>query len=244
MDQVRAAIIGGTGTGAILEARGGLPVFVATAAGPFRGTLIEHDGHRLVLVSRHSAGHRVPPHAIAYRAIALGLKQLGVQWCCASAAVGSLRADWGPGTFALCTDFLDLTARNITLFTDQVVHTDMSEPFSPVLAKHLDQAALGKGVRVEAPCTYVCANGPRYETPGEVQWMRRQGGDVVGMTAATEAILLREAGIDYSCLAIVTNLGTGISTEPINHGDVARQMESAAAVVVDLFLETLSRTLA
>jgi len=31
------------------------------------------------------------------------------------------------------------------------------------------------------------------------------------MTAGTEAILMREAEVDYGCLAIVTNMAAGIS---------------------------------
>jgi 5'-methylthioadenosine phosphorylase len=128
--QADVGLIGGTGVGERLAALGGSPVHVPTSEGVVRGRLLEFEGVRLYLLSRHSAGHQVPPHLVNYRGMALALEALGVGACLSTAAVGSLRRDWGPGTLIACSDFIDLSGRNQTLFDRTVVHRDFSEPFS------------------------------------------------------------------------------------------------------------------
>ncbi len=221
--QIEIAIIGGTGVGAPLMAMPGTSVHVPTPEGTLRGKVIELKGRRVFVASRHSAGHKVPPHKVGYRALALGMQQLGVHSCFATAAVGSLRTDWPVRTYALCTDFIDDTGRRPTLFDRTVVHTPLPFPFHPELGDALQAGASLARVEVKRPAVYVCANGPRYETPHEIRMYRQLGGDVVGMTAASEAILMAEAGVRYACLSVVTNLGTGLS-KGHDHGAVTDVM--------------------
>lgn len=237
--RVDAAIIGGTGVGSRLAEFGGVPFHVPTELGMMRGNLTELHGKSVLLLKRHSAGHKVPPHHVNYASMAKGLQSLGVGVCLSSAAVGSLREDWPAGTLALCSDFLDLTYRNPTLYHRTVVHTDFTEPFGTRGRGLLQQAALQVGETVRDGAVYICGNGPRYETPYEIETYRKLGGDVVGMTAATEAILMREAGIDYACLAVVTNLAAGLSPHPLTHQEVEDEMKRSGQRAVDLFLKAI-----
>ncbi len=225
------ALIGGTGIGERLAALGGQALCVPTPFGALRGRLVTYEGVSMVIVRRHSGGHKVPPHAVDYEAIADGLRRLGVRACLSSAAVGSLRADWGVGTLASCTDFFDASGRGTTLFERDVRHTDFSSPFP--LSSHL--------VGVENPCVYACMNGPRYETPFEVSLLRQLGADVVGMTAANEAIAMREAGVPYACLAVVTNLACGLSDGTLSHGEVGDAMSLHGERAVSILLDATRR---
>lgn len=225
-------LIGGTGVADLLEALGGVVVHVPTREGVLRARVLHREGRSLALVRRHSEGHRSPPHRVEYAAMALGLRALGVRACFATAAVGSLHEDWGVGTQVVCADFLDLTGRNATLYDREVVHTDFGKPMGEASRRALVAAA-----RNAESGVYVCANGPRFETPQEILLYRHMGGDVVGMTAATEAILMREAGIDYACLAVVTNLACGLSDAPLDHGEVSRAMRAAGRGAVETLLE-------
>src|SRR5207244_3188022 len=87
--------------------------------------------------------------------------------------------------------------------------------------------------------TYLCVDGPRFETPAEIRLFAQWGADVVGMTSATEAILAREAGICYAGVAIVTNLAAGLSDSAITHGDVTAAMEPLAATVMQLLMKAI-----
>jgi 5'-methylthioadenosine phosphorylase len=201
--------------------------------------LLDNGGHTILLVERHDAGHKYPPHRVNYRAIALGLKAAGATCCLATAAVGSLQPNWGPGSMAVCADFIDLTGRNQTLFDRQVEHRDFSIPMGQAAQCALRVAAARLSPQAHPAATYICANGPRYETPAEVAFARQIGGDVVGMTAASEAVAMGEAGIDYGCLAIVTNLASGIGNTPLSHAEVLQEMDRSGELAVKILLDAV-----
>jgi 5'-methylthioadenosine phosphorylase len=238
--RVDVGIIGGTGIGDRLLALGGTPVHIPTPAGILRGRLTEANGIEVLVVGRHSSGHKVPPHEVNYAAMALGMRSLGIRYCLSTAAVGSLRSDWGPGTLVSCSDFLDFSGRTPTLFNRTVTHTDFTYPFSKLLREKMGAAATTEAIPVTAEGVYVCANGPRYETPQEIELYQQAGGDLVGMTATSEAILMREAGIEYGCLAIVTNFASGISSTPLNHLEVVEEMNRSGERAVKMLLATVT----
>lgn len=229
-------IIGGTGIGDRLESLGGESCVVPTSEGSLRGKLLDLDGIKVFLIQRHSSGHKVPPHKVNYKAMALGLRQLGAKRCFATAAVGSLRPEWGPGTLGVCSDFIDLSSRNLTLFERTVEHRDFSHPMGEKARRSLLDAALNFRPDFQQGVNYVCLNGPRYESPAEIRYAQRLGGDVVGMTAASEAIVMGEAGIDYACLAIVTNLAAGISETKLDHREVVDEMGRSGEAAVKILL--------
>jgi 5'-methylthioadenosine phosphorylase len=228
-----AAIIGGTGIGDLLAALPGQAIHIPTSFGQLAGRLVEHPSGPVLVVSRHSAGHKRPPHLVNYPALALGLRKVGVRHCFSTAAVGSLRREWGAGTLVAVSDFVDFTARNETLYSRTVVHTDFSEPFSHCGSSALVDAGEAAGVTVQPKGIYVGLNGPRYETPQEIRLLAGAG-DLVGMTASTEAIVMREAGVAYSCLALVTNLAAGFEDRPLSHTEVVEEMTASAQTVLNI----------
>ena len=236
--QFDVALLGGTGIGSRLVALGGKPVHIPTSHGTIRGRHLEYQGANLLLLSRHSAGHKVPPHKVNYVGMATALQQLGVKYCLASAAVGSLRKDWGPGTMVACSDFFDLTGRFATMYDTTVVHTDFTYPFAESVRGALMATAATEGVAVEPKGVYLGGNGPRYETPGEILHYASIKADLVGMTASSEAIVMREAGVDYGCLAVVTNLAAGISDQQLSHQEVEDEMNRSGEKAVKLMLGT------
>ncbi|GIV10002.1 MAG: methylthioadenosine phosphorylase [Fimbriimonadales bacterium] len=233
---MKTAIIGGTGVqhlpGWMLRAERALSGGVYL----YEGAL---NGEAALLLPRHSKGHKTPPHRIPHAQHVRILKEHGVQAVLATAAVGSLRADWNAGTIVILSDFLDFMREVNTLYHDAVVHTDFTTPFSPLLRDALLQAAQQLPIAVQPEGVYVCAPGPRYETPAEIRMFRMLGGDVIGMTVAPEAILCREAGIHYAAVSVVTNLGAGLSEYPLTHEEVTQVMQQASTTIAQLFTHTL-----
>lgn len=240
MKTVDFFLIGGSGVGHRLEALGGVRVAIPTEVGMVRGRLIEFGGKSVLAVQRHSGGHKTPPHMVNYAAFALAAKNLGVKGVIATAAVGSLVPEWTPGTFVFCSDFLDGSCRQTTIFDRTVVHRDFTHPFDPGLRAALLSAAdkLGEGVQAEG--TYLTLNGPRYETPAEIKMVRGWGADLVGMTASTEAIVMREAEVPYACFAVVTNLAAGISETTLDHSEVLDVMEQRGSTVLKIIETALA----
>lgn len=235
---MRVAIIGGTG----MQQVSGFTLLKETEPVPgtilFEGTL---HGVPLMMLPRHAKGHRVPPHQIDHKRHVSVLQQLRVTHAFATAAVGSLRTDWDTGTLIILSDFLDFTRNVHTLFDEEVRHTDFTHPFSPAMRKALQLAAIEENIPVQSQGVYVCAPGPRYETPAEIRMYRILGGDVIGMTVSPEAILCREAGIEYAAIAAVTNLGSGLSENPLSHDEVTEAMGYMQQKIALLFTRAIAK---
>ncbi len=188
----------------------------------------EIHGRTVLFVPRHGSFHSTAPHLVNYRAIVTALKDHGAERVIGTAAVGSLTTDLAPGTTAVLTDFIDFTRSDPVTFFDTikqgVVHTDFTEPYCSDVSNSLLNALEKEGLEVTTPCTYICADGPRYETPAELSMFRAWGADVVGMTNAPEAILCREAGLCYGAVAIITNYAAGLSPTPLSHAEVVSAM--------------------
>lgn len=116
----------------------------------------------------------------------------------------------------------------------------MKHVFDPGLAESL-RVRVERLQGVKPPdAVYVCVQGPRYETAAEIGAFRGQGGDVVGMTVGTEAILCTELGIAYGCLAVVTNMAEGLSEAILAHEDVTDVMGRQGAVIAQVLKEAVT----
>ena len=168
------------------------------------GTL---DGKPVVFLPRHGVGHRILPSEINVRANIYALKSLGVEWLISVSAVGSLRQDIEPRHFVVPDQLYDHTKdRKSTFFGDGIAaHVSLAHPFCPQLSSLLSAAATEVGAFVHTGGTYICMEGPAFSTQAESELYRHFGFDIIGMTAAPEAKLAREAEICYAVLACSTD---------------------------------------
>jgi len=236
------ALIGGTGFETLPPDIYAEPLSVATRFGVARVLSVSNnyvEPYKLYFLSRHGEEHGLAPHQINYHANIAAMVELEVGSVLATNAVGSLRKDLPPGSLVLLNDFIDWTRqRPLSYFTEgeKWAHTDFSTPYTPSLRKAIQQAA---GL-VELPLieqgTYLCCEGPRFESPAEVRLFGQWGADVVGMTGLPEAIFAREAGLNYAALAIVTNYGAGLTDTPVAHEEVVEAMRARIPEVRELLM--------
>ncbi len=235
------AIIGGTGFESLPPEIFAEEVIVDTQYGIARALSISNnyvEPAKLYFVSRHGASHGLAPHQINYRANTDLLLALGVKYVFATNAVGSLTLEHHPGKLVLFDDFIDMTrSRDRTYFSDSNwKHIDFTTPYSPILRSAVLQAATESMVEVAPRGTYLCVDGPRFETPAEVRLFGAWGADVVGMTGIPEVVMAKEVGIEYAALGIVTNPGAGLTTEVVSHDQVTDVMASSITIVRELLL--------
>lgn len=221
-------VIGGSGLYAFPGLRGAAVHQIETPFGqPSAAVVAGRLGEvRLLFLPRHGAGHRIPPHAVNYRANVCALKLLGAQQILGISAVGSLEAELRPGDIVLPDQYVDLTKRRAATFFDGgvVAHVAFGAPVSAALASAGAAAAAAAGARVHGRGTYVCIEGPQFSSRAESLLYRSWGADVIGMTALPEAKLAREAELPYATLALVTDYDCWHASEP----------EVSTAAVVDV----------
>lgn len=241
---MKIAIIGGSGVYDPKLLTDLVEKTVETKYGTARLTIGKFRGQEVGFMQRHGAGHTLPPHKINYRANIQALKDLGVQDVIATSAVGSINRAMHPGDLVLLDQFLDFTKQRPFTFYDgedgEVVHTDMTTPYSPELREVILASAKRLGLRIHPTGTYVCVEGPRYESPAEIRAYGLLGGDVVGMTNVPEVVLAKEAGLRYAVVAMVTNYGAGISPTPLSHAEVLEVMNQHGESIRKLLMDTLT----
>ncbi|MFA4015756.1 MAG: hypothetical protein RUDDFDWM_000849 [Candidatus Fervidibacterota bacterium] len=199
------------------------------------------------ILPRHGYRHEVPPHMINYKANIAALKRVCVDGIIATAAVGALHDNLKIGDILIPDQLIDWTRqRPLTFFehdSSALVHVDMTQPYCERLRKLLLTASVKAKVKAVDGGCYVCTDGPRYETAAEVKALKLLGGDVVGMTVATEATLAREACTCYTALCVVTNYAAGVGGAHPSHSEVAEVMKQASnnlslliSTAVDLYV--------
>ncbi|MFW6322175.1 MAG: S-methyl-5'-thioinosine phosphorylase, partial [Guyparkeria sp.] len=240
------AIIGGTGLSQIEgidEVRHQVvPTRFGEPSGPV--TIGRMQGCDVVFLPRHGYNHRIPPHQINYRANIWALRELNVSRILAVAAVGGIHPDMGPGSLVVPDQLIDYTwGRPSTYYEgdlDSVTHVDFTYPYNSSLRR----AFLSAGEALDLPMidggTYGATQGPRLETAAEIRRLKQDGCDVVGMTGMPEAVLAREAGIDYASLNVVANWAAGVHDgETVSMKEIEKTLSTSMRQVRRVLKEIL-----
>ncbi len=202
-----------------------------------------YQGIEIAFIPRHGSDHSVAPHMINFRANIMALKQIGVNCIIATAAVGSVHFDLKPGAFLLADQFLDFTKTRKSTFyeggSDGVIHCDMTVPYCPEIRQAIVRAGAERNLTVHNGGTYVCTEGPRFETAAEIQMFKFLGGHVIGMTSVPEVCLARELGICYANISIITNFAAGISPTILSHAETLEVMKNSIHDVRYLIMESV-----
>lgn len=228
VDRHRVVVVLGSGWGPAADAFGApvaqvamteVPGFLAPTAEGHRGTIASYDiggVPTLVLSGRTHLyeGHGLRPVVHGIRTAAAA----GCSFALLTNANGSLLSNVELGQPVLVRDHLNLTAASALEGARFVDLTDCWSPRLRVLARELDPALV--------EVVYAWLPGPHYETSAEGAWVRRVGGDVIGMSTVPEAIAARECGVDVVGLSTVTAI-EGMDTG-IDPGEVVAVAEAAA----------------
>jgi len=243
----KIAIIGGTGVGKLNGSENFKSQVVDTPFGQALLSVGEMAGNQVIFVTRHGPGHKVAPHKVNYRANIWALKSLGTEEIFATTATGSCNPEMKAGHFVVCDQLLDFTRGRVNTFYDNpvwgVAHADFTNPYCETQRRRLIKLLSATNIPYHKRGTYVCTEGPRFETAAEVKLFARLGGDVIGMTGAQEAVLAREAEMHYTTVSIVTNMGAGISHVPLSHAEVVEAMDKSKAnmqLLIKAFIEDKS----
>jgi len=237
--KVEIAIIGGTGLEALLKDT--KQIRVGTPYGlPPPISVGKIDRKTVAFLPRHGVDHSVPPHRVNYRANVYALHEIGVERIVATNAVGAINVDLKPGDLVIPHDLIDFTKqRQLTYYNDApVTHVDVSQPYCPEIRDILIEKAKEVGVRVWDRAVLVCTEGPRYETPAEIEMFRRLGCDVVGMTGTPEAVLARELEVCYATMCFVSNLAAGVQRR-LTAREVVEMAEQKLPIIQQILRETV-----
>jgi len=177
------------------------------------------EGKRVAFLARHGTGHTIMPSEVPYRANIYSLKALGVERIVSINACGSLREDYVPGHIVIPDQIFDNTKNRVRTFFGEglVAHVGVADPFCPDLSARLESAIKETDATVHHGGSFIIIEGPRFSTKAESNTYRSWGMSIIGMTAAPEAFLAREAEMCYAVMAHVTDYDVWhISEAPVS----------------------------
>ncbi len=207
--KARLAVIGGSGLYSIEGVRPLEEIEIPTPWGlpSDRVTIADVAGERVAFLPRHGKGHRYLPAEVPSCANIWALKSLGVEQIISLSAVGSLSEEYAPGDFVVCDGLIDRTTRRPgSFFGEGVVgHVGFADPFCSGMRAAVTRVLAAEGQKHHASGTYVCMEGAAFSTRAESNLHRSWKAALIGMTAAPEAKLAREAEICYATIAMVTD---------------------------------------
>jgi 5'-methylthioadenosine phosphorylase len=190
--------------------------------------IAEVSGKKVAFLPRHGKDHRLPPHAINYRANLWAFKELGVTRVIGPCAAGSLQPHIKPGDFVVTDQFIDRTSGRKDTFIEGpfVSHPSVADPYCPVLRKVAVEQGRKLGITVHDGGTIVVIQGPRFSTRAESRWFTKMGWEVINMTQYPEVILARELNMCYTNIALITDYDAGLEGQPdippVTHESVMR----------------------
>lgn len=113
----------------------------------------------------------------------------------------------------------------------------MGDAYAPELRALAHEQAHDLGVEL-TDVVYAGLLGPAYETPAEVEYLRRIGAQTVGMSTVPEVIVARALGMRVLGLSLVTNVAGGAE---LSHEEVLQAGRDAAHSMTRLLVGILGR---
>jgi purine-nucleoside phosphorylase len=170
--------------------------------------------------------------------------RMGIRAVILTNAAGGIDLSYSQGALVLIRDHINLQGTNPLVGPNDdrfgVRFPDMTRAYAEEYRKIAREQA-GKLNIVLHDGVYAALLGPSYETPAEIEYLRRIGADLVGMSTVAEVIVARHIGMKVLAISCVTNMAAGILDQPLSHADVMETGERVRSTFEALLCAVLPR---
>lgn len=158
------------------------------------------------------------------------LAYLGCEFLIVTNGAGGLNEDMEPGSLMIIKDHINLMSAN-PLTGPELEElgprfVDMTEAYDPGLRFVAMDAASNLGMAVTEG-VYCAVAGPSYETPAELDFIRKIGADAIGMSTVPEVIVARQQELKVLGISIITN--NVVKQKHVSHKEVLAQADKVRA---------------
>src|SRR6266852_832698 len=154
--------------------------------------------------------------------------RMGIRAVILTNAAGGINLNYSQGALVLIRDHINLQGQNPLVGPNDerlgVRFPDMTHAYAKDY-RELAREEAGKLGMTLHEGVYAALPGPSYETPAEIDYLRRIGADLVGMSTVAEVIAARHMGIKVLAISCVTNMAAGILDQPLSHAEVLETAE-------------------
>lgn len=138
-------------------------------------------------------------------------------------AAGGINRSLKPGDLMLATSFNGIMLKKeltdlIGISSEQGKKNFYNLP-SPDLNRKIKEAAKEEKIELKEG-VYWYTKGPSYETPAEIRFLSKFGGDAVGMSTVHEAVYAGYLGMETASISCITNYAAGLTLNKLSHDEV------------------------
>jgi len=170
--------------------------------------------------------------------------RMGIRAVILTNAAGGISLTYSQGALVVIRDHINMQGANPLVGPNDdrfgVRFPDMTQAY----ARDYRQIAREEAARLGVPQhegIYAGLLGPSYETPAEIEYLRRIGADLVGMSTVAEVIAARHMEIKVLAISCVTNMAAGILDQPLSHAEVMETGERVKTTFESLLRAVLPR---
>ena len=173
--------------------------------------------------------------------------RMGIKAVILTNAAGGINLGYAQGALVLIRDHINLQGTNPLIGPNDdrfgVRFPDMTHAYSRAFREIAREEAAKQSLILHEG-VYAALLGPSYETPAEIEYLRRIGADLVGMSTVAEVIAARHMGLSILAISCVTNMAAGILDQPLSHAEVMETGERVRTIFESLLRSVLPRVAA
>src|SRR6201993_1949154 len=173
--------------------------------------------------------------------------RMGIKALVLTNAAGGINLGYAQGALVLIRDHINLQGTNPLIGPNDdrfgVRFPDMTHAYSRAFREIAREEAAKQNLMLHEG-VYAALLGPSYETPAEIEYLRRIGADLVGMSTVAEVIAARHMGLNVLAISCVTNMAAGILDQPLSHAEVMETGERVKTTFESLLRAVLPRVAA
>jgi purine-nucleoside phosphorylase len=170
--------------------------------------------------------------------------RMGIRAVILTNAAGGMNLSYSQGALVLIRDHINLQGTNPLIGHNDdrfgPRFPDMTRAYDPQYRAIAKEEARNLNLILEEGI-YAALPGPSYETPAEIDYLRRIGADLVGMSTVAEVIAARHMGLKVLAISCVTNMAAGILDQPLSHSEVMETGERVKSTFEALLRAVLPR---
>jgi purine-nucleoside phosphorylase len=170
--------------------------------------------------------------------------RMGIKSVILTNAAGGINLGYSQGALVLIRDHINLQGTNPLVGPNDdrfgLRFPDMTHTYSRQYREIAREEAARLGIMLHEGI-YAALLGPSYETPAEIEHLRRIGADLVGMSTVAEVIAARHMALNVLAISCVTNMAAGILDQPLSHAEVMETGERVRSVFESLLKAVLPR---
>ncbi len=170
--------------------------------------------------------------------------RMGVKAVILTNAAGGIDRNYSQGALVLVRDHINLQGNNPLVGPNDdrfgVRFPDMTRAYDRGYREIARAEATKLGIALHEG-VYAALLGSSYETPAEIEYLRRIGADLVGMSTASEVIAARHMGMKVLAISCVTNMAAGILDQPLSHEEVMETGERVRGIFEALLRAVLPK---